>query len=140
MKKQILLVVALIVAGTTLTFAQGGGQRRTVEERVKTAHEKIDSAFKPAAAIMTKIDTLFTYYYKGQDAIREELMSGGARPDFQVMQEKMKPLSDAKDTQMKGYLGEENFKIYKEKVEPLFMRGRGQGGPGGPGGGGNRQN
>jgi hypothetical protein len=141
MKKQFLLVVALIVAGTTLTFAQGGpggGQRRTVEERVKTAHEKIDSAFKPAADIMTKIDTLFTYYFKGQDAIRAEAMSSGERPDFQAMQEKMKPLNDAKDTQMKGYLGEDNFKIYKEKVEPLFMRmGRG---PGGPGGGGNRQN
>jgi hypothetical protein len=145
MKKQFLLVVALIVAGTTLTFAQGGpggGQRRTVEERVKTAHEKIDSAFKPAADVMTKIDTLFTYYYKGQDAIRAEMMSaGGERPDFQAMQDKMKPLNDAKDTQMKVYLGEENFKIYKEKVEPLFMRGgRGPGGPGGPGGGGNRQN
>lgn len=140
MKRQFLLVVALIVAGTTLTFAQGGGQRRTVEERVKTVHEKVDSAFKPAADIMTKIDTLFTYYYKGQDAIREKLMSGGARPDFQAMQDEMKPLNDAKDAQMKGYLGEENFKIYKEKVEPLFMRGRGQGGPGGPGGGGNRQN
>ena len=139
MKKQFLLIVALIVAGTTLTFAQGGpgaGQRRTVEERVKTAHEKIDSAFKPAADIMTKIDTLFTYYYKRQDAIRAEAMSaGGERPDFQAMQEKMKPLNDAKDTQMKGYLGEENFKLYKEKVEPLFMRG-GRG----PGGGGNRQN
>ena len=138
MKKQFLLIVALIVAGTPMTFAQGG-QRRTVEERVKIAHEKIDSAFKPEAAIMTKIDTMFTYYYKGQDAIREELMSGGARPDFQVFQEKMKPLNDAKDTQMKGYLGEEKFAIYKEKVEPLFMRRPGGGGgPGGGNRGGNR--
>ena len=136
MKKQFLLLVALIVVGTTISFAQGDGQRRTVEERVKTAHEKIDSAFKPEAAVLTKIDTMFTYYYKGQDAIRDELMSGGGRPDFQVFQEKMKPLNDAKDTQLKGYLGEENFKIYKEKVEPLFMRR-----PGGGGGqprGGNR--
>lgn len=66
------------------------------------------------------------------------MSAGGERPDFQAMQEKMKPLNDAKDTQMKGYLGEENFKIYKEKVEPLFMRG-GRG-PSGQGGGGNRQN
>ncbi len=136
MKKRFLFLVALMVAGTTVTFAQGGGQRRTVEERVKTAHEKIDSAFKPEAAIMTKIDTMFTFYYKGQDAIREELMSGGTRPDFQVFQEKMKPLNDAKDAQMKGYLGEENFKIYKEKVEPLFMRR--PGGGGGQNRGGNR--
>jgi protein CpxP len=138
MKKQFLLV-AFIVACTTMTFAQGGGfQRRTVEERVKTAHEKIDSAFKLEAAVMTKIDTMFTYYFKGQDAIREELMSGGARPDFQVFQEKMKPLNDAKDTQLKGYLGEDNFKIYKDKVEPLFMRRPGGGGGQGPRSGGNR--
>ena len=143
MKKQFLLIVMLIIASSTLTFAQPGQgfQRRTVEERVKIAHDKIDSAFKPAADVMTKIDTLFTYYYKGQDAIREKLMSGGGRPDFQAMQDEMKPINDAKDSQMKSYLGEENFKVYKEKVEPLFMRGAGGGrGPGGGPGGGNRGN
>lgn len=138
MKKQFIFLIAMLVTGTIASYAQPGQgfQRRTVEERVKIAHEKIDSAFKPAADIMTKIDTLFTYYFKGQDAIREKLMSGGGRPDFQAMQEEMKPINEAKDNQMKGYLGEENFKIYKEKVEPLFLRGPGGRGPGG----GNRGN
>jgi len=139
MKKQLLFLVAILCSITAMQ-AQGGGrggfQQRTVEERVKMAHEKIDSAFKPEAAAMAKIDTMFTYFYKGQDAIRQEMMnnSGGERPDFQAMQEKMKPLNDAKDSELKKYLGEENFKIYKEKIEPMLMPRRG----GGPGG--NRQN
>ncbi len=139
MKKYFLFLAAILVSITTLQAQGGGGgrfQQRTVEERVKTAHEKIDSAFKPETAAMAKIDTMFTYYYKGQDAIRQELMnsSEGGRPDFQAMQEKMKPLNDAKDSELKKHLGEENFKIYKEKIEPMLMPRRG----GGPGG--NRQN
>ena len=53
MKKQFLLIMALIVAGTSISFAQPG-QRRTVEERVKMVHEKIDSAFKPDATVILK--------------------------------------------------------------------------------------
>lgn len=131
MKQKFFMTLCFLLGAAIVSFAQGGGgfQRLTVEERVKRAHEKIDSAFKPGAETMAKIDTMFKYYFIGADAIRQEMMSGGGLPDFQAMQEKMKPLNEAKDNQMKAYLGEENFIIYKEKIEPMILRR-----PGGPGG------
>jgi hypothetical protein len=133
MMQKIFFMVWVLFGSAAVSMAQPGGgfQRLTVEERMKRAHEKIDSAFKPAEDVMAKIDTLFKYYFMGQDAIRRDMMGGGGQPDFEAMQEKMKPLNDAKDNQMKAYLGEENFVIYKEKIEPMILRR-----PGGPGGGG----
>jgi hypothetical protein len=135
MKQKIILLLCIMMGAATISLAQPGSgfQRLTVEERVKRAHEKIDSAFRPNAETMAKIDTMFKYYFIGADAIRQDIMSGGGMPDFQALQERMKPLNEAKDNQMKAYLGEENFVIYKEKIEPMILR-RPGGGPGGPGG------
>ncbi|HEX5652779.1 MAG TPA: hypothetical protein VFX58_06885 [Chitinophagaceae bacterium] len=134
MKRKFLLVLAVMMVATLTVSAQGGGfQRRTVEERVKIAHTKIDSAFKLEAAKLAQVDSVFTNYYRATDKLREEMMAGGERPDFQVMREKMQPLGDARDKELKALLGDENFKKYKDEIEPAIMPRRG------PGGGGNRQ-
>jgi protein CpxP len=133
MKKQMLLLFALLITGTIAVNAQGGSQRRTVEERVQVTHQKIDSAFKLDAAKQTQVDTVFAYFYRNTDKVREELMSGGERPDFQVMREKMQPYVDARDKELKVLFTEEQYKKWKEELEPAMMSRRGQGG------GGNRQ-
>ena len=48
MKKQIFFTVIVAALSFTMANAQGGGgfPHRTVEERVKTVHDKLDSAFK----------------------------------------------------------------------------------------------
>jgi periplasmic protein CpxP/Spy len=133
MKKQMVLLLALVIAGTTMTYAQGGGggfRQRTVEERVLAVHQKVDSAFKPDAAKLIQVDSIFATYYRATDKIRQELMSGGERPDRQVMMEKMQPATDARDKQLKPLLGDDNFKKWKDEIEPSMRRG---------GGGGNRQ-
>lgn len=131
MKKQIFLVCAILVAGATTAFAQPGGgfQRRTVEERVKMVHQKLDSAFKLEPAKMAQVDTVFAHYYRASDKTREELMSGGERPDFQVMREKMQPHIDARDKELSVLLGDVNYKKWKEEIEPAMMPRRGPGGP-----------
>ena len=97
------LIAACLLLGVASVNAQGGGfQRRTVEERVKTIHEKMDSAFNPGAQKLADIDSLFTSYYKAQDKLREEMMSGGERPDPQVMREKMQPLVTDRDDKLKS--------------------------------------
>ncbi len=131
MKKQILLVLGLCFLGIATVQAQGGGRmnRRTVEERVAMMHGKIDSAFKLDAAKMTQVDTVFATYYRGQDNLREEMMNGGGqRPDFQAMREKMQPLTDERDKQLKELLGKDNFKKFKEELEPSMRPQRGGGG------------
>jgi hypothetical protein len=127
MKKSILIIaVALLATGTSM-MAQGP-QRRTVEERVSAVHQKIDSAFKPDAATLAKVDSAFAAYYRGTDKVREELRSGGERPDPQVMREKMQPLGEARDKELQAVLGDDKFKIWKSDIEPSMRPQRGPGG------------
>lgn len=131
MKSKIVLLAVLLFAGFGFVNAQrfGGGQRRTVEERVKMVHQKIDSAFKLDATKMAEADSVFANYYRSTDKLREEMMSGGGQPDMQAMREKMQPLMDDRDAKLKKVLGDDNFKIWKEQIEPS-MRPRRMGGGG----------
>jgi len=133
--KKIGLFLAFMVAGAIMVNAQGGGggfRQRTVEERVKAVHEKIDSAFKLDAAKLTQVDKAFTTYYQDQDKVRAELMSGGERPDRETMMAKLAPITEARDKELKSILTEEQFKKFKDEIEPAMMPRR-------PGGGGIRQ-
>lgn len=114
---------------TVLAAQAQPGNRRTVEERVKSVHEKLDSAFKLEAATLTKVDTVFANYYRQTDKLRDEMRSG-ERPDFQAIREKMQPLSDTRDKELKALLTDEQFKKWKDEIEPALMPRRG---------GGNRQ-
>jgi hypothetical protein len=136
MKKQFLLIAAILLAGTAVVNAQGGGggnfPRRTVQERIQVVHQKIDSAFKLDAVKLAQVDSAFANYYRAQDRLREEMQAGG---DRNAMREKMQPLTDARDKELKTALGDDNFKKFKDEIEPSMRRPGGGGGPGG----GNRQ-
>lgn len=129
MKLKFGFFLILMIAGAIVANAQGGF-RRTVEERVKSVHEKMDSAFKLDSEKQVKVDSAFANYYRQQDKTREEMRSGGERPDFQAMREKMQPAMDARDKELKTLLTAEQFKKWKEEIEPAMMQRRG---------GGNRQ-
>lgn len=116
--KKTFALCTLLLAATFAVQAQGGFQRRTVEERVQAVHAKIDSAFKPDAAKLKSIDQVFTTYYTGMDKIREEARSGGERPDMEAMRAKMQPLTDARDKELKTLLTEDQFKKFKDDIEP----------------------
>jgi hypothetical protein len=124
--KKTTLILALVFAGSATVMAQGGGQQRTVPERVQTVHAKIDSAFKLPADQLKKVDDVFTTYYTAQDKLRAEMQGGG---DFQAMREKMQPLTEDRDKKLKEILGDEKFKTFKEGIEPTMRGGRMGGGP-----------
>ena len=126
MKKSISILIIAFMAGAVSSFAQGGFQMPSPEERTKRAHFKIDSAFKLDATKMAQADSAFLTFYKAADKVREEVFSGGGQPDFQLMQEKMKPHQEALDAKIKPVLGDDNFKIWKEQIEPTLRR---RGGP-----------
>jgi len=128
MKKTIIALAVVMLAGSASTFAQGG-QMPTPEERVKRVHFKADSAFKLDEAKAKEMDAAYLDYYKAQDKVREEAMAsaGGDRDAMRAaMQEKMKPFMEALDTKVKPILGDDKFKIWKEQIEPTL---RGRGGP-----------
>jgi len=133
MKKTIIALAVVMLAGIAPSFAQGGGgggfQMPTPEERVKRVHFKADSAFKLDEAKMKEMDAAYLDYYKAQDKVREEAMAsaGGDRDAMRAaMQEKMKPFMEALDATVKPILGDDKFKIWKEQIEPTL---RGGGGP-----------
>lgn len=128
MKKTLLIAPILLLAVITVS-AQGGFPRRTVEERVQVIHQKMDSAFKLDKAKLADVDSAFASYYRSTDKLREEMMSGGGQPDFQAMREKMQPIMDERDKKLKGILSEDQFKTWKDVIEPS-MRPRGRGGNG----------
>lgn len=122
--KRSLLILMILFAGTVTAIAQGGGfQQRTVEERVKSIHDRLQTDLKLDAAKQTQVDSVFANYYRSQDKLRQE-MSNGGQPDFQAMREKMQPLTDARDEKLKPILGEANYKKWKEEIEPSMRRPR----------------
>ncbi|MBL7738352.1 MAG: hypothetical protein JNK14_03980 [Chitinophagaceae bacterium] len=129
MKKLVLVFAAMVFTASIAVNAQGGGfQRRTVEERVKAVMEKFE-AFKLDAAKKAEVDSIFTKAYKAQDAKREELMAGGGG-DREAMRAEMQKLQADRDDKLKKVLTEEQFKEWKEKIEPSTRPQR-QGGGGG---------
>ncbi|MCR6720172.1 MAG: hypothetical protein NVV59_07665 [Chitinophagaceae bacterium] len=119
-----LLTILFLSVGLWAT-AQGGGPRRTVEERVKAVVKAFESNFKMDKEKLSKTEVIFTKFYKDQDKVREELMSGGERPNFEAMREKMQPLNEARDKELKEILTEDQFKKWKDELEPALGPGRG---------------
>lgn len=128
MKTKFVMIISFLVFGVISVNAQGGFQRRTVEERVQMVHQKIDSAFKLDKAKLADIDSAFASYYRAQDKLREEMMNGGGQPDFQAMREKMQPLADERDKKLQGILTADQYKTWKEVIEPSLRQPRRQGG------------
>jgi hypothetical protein len=81
----------------------------------------MDSAFKLDKAKLIQVDSIFAGYYRATDKMREELMAAGG--DRSAMREKMQPLTDARDKELQPALGDENFKTWKEVIEPSMRRG-----------------
>lgn len=136
--KKITLVAVFSFALSSISFAQPGGgfQRQTAEQRVAAIHAKLDSAFKLEPAKLSLLDTVLTVLYKKQDVRMQEIFASGERPDRETMMAERQKYSDARDEILKSMLSEEQYGIWKDKIEPSMRPQRPQGG-GGPQGGGN---
>jgi len=130
MKKAIILIVVAL-AGIFSAQAQGGGgfQRRTVEERVKSVMERLE-VLKLDKDQTVKTDSVFAEAYRIQDKAREDMRAGGAQPDRDQMREKMQKLNDDRDEKLKKIFTPDQFKKWKDEIQPA-MRQRNGGGGGG---------
>ncbi|MBS1509570.1 MAG: hypothetical protein JST86_01920 [Bacteroidetes bacterium] len=140
MKKQILLAAVAALFSFTAVQAQGGGnfQRRTPEERLKPIHEKIDSAFKLDADKMKKVDDIFLNSFKEWDKTMEDMRAGG-QPDREAMMAARQKNTDDRDAKLKEVLTADQYKTWKDQIEPATRPQRGNRGGGGGGGGGGQQ-
>ena len=112
MKKQILLLAAIVITGCFAANAQGGGQRMSVEERMKTVMEKLNTGLKLTAQQQPLTDSAFTNYYRAMQKLRQGLPQG-ERPD----QAQMQKLVAERDEKLKTIFTEDQFKKFKDEVE-----------------------
>jgi len=123
MKTKITMLVALIFAATVSTRAQQGMQQRTVEERVKSAMNKILDPLKLDQAQQDKTKDIFTEYYTSQDKIREDARASGTRPDRSVREK----LANDRDDKLKSIFTDDQFQKFKNDIEPTLRPQRSQG-------------
>lgn len=124
MKKKISLLLALFFAITTITKAQQGMQRRTVEERVKSAMDKLITPLTLDQAEQDKTIAVFTEFYTAQNKMREDARASGNRPDKSVMEK----MTNDRDEKLKGIFTDDQYKKFKDEVEPTLRPQRQQGG------------
>ncbi len=115
----------LFIAGLAANAQGGGFPRRTVEERVKAVDEKI-AAFNLEKSKKDQVDTI----YRTADAKRQEMMSGGS-PDRDKMRTEMQKLSGDRDDKLKNIFTDDQFKKWKDEIEPSLRPQRQGGGNGG---------
>jgi len=130
MKTKVVLIISSFLFVAVAVNAQGG-QRRTVEERVQVVQQKLDSAFKLDKTKLADADSTFANYYRATDKVREDMMSGGGQFDRQAFMDKLQPITDDRDKKLQTILTADQFKTWKETIEPSMRRRP-------AGGGGNR--
>jgi periplasmic protein CpxP/Spy len=130
MKIKFVLIPAILFIAGLAANAQGGGYpRRTVEERLKAVDEKI-AVFNLEKSKKDQVDTIFSQYYRTADAKRQEMMSGGS-PDRDKMRTEMQKLSGDRDDKLKNIFTGDQFKKWKDEIEPSLRPQRQGGGNGG---------
>ena len=130
MKTKISFLMICMFAAVITLNAQGGGQPRTVEERVKTTMEKL----APLALDKDqteKTNVVFTDYYKAVQKKRDEMTAGGAQPDRDKMREEVLKLNGERDEKLKKVFTADQFKKFKDEIEATLRPQRGGGGGGG---------
>ena len=130
MKRKILL--AGIAAMFSITFASAqGGQRKSTEERVKEIKEKFVD-FKLDAGKSAQVDSAFTVFFNSNQKAMEDMRASGSM-DREAMRASRQKLSDERDAKLKAILTADQYKKWKDEIEPATRPQRGQGGPGGNG-------
>lgn len=121
MKGRILLLTLCLFGIVSLQAnAQGGFQRRPIEERVKAVMEKL-SDFKLDAEKTKQLDSIFTQAYKAQDdKINEFRNNPGGGEQRESMRGEIQKINDERDVKLKRVFTEEQFKKWKDEIEPTL--------------------
>jgi hypothetical protein len=109
------LLIMFMFAGILMANAQGGGMRRTVEERTKRVVDTITTVFKLDNSQVAQAQTAFTDYYKESDKLRESIQQGAPMDRSQFQK-----LASDRDEKLKKFLTEDQFKKFKDEIEPVL--------------------
>lgn len=130
MKRKILLAVVAAMFSIGFASAQGG-QRKSTEERVKEVKEKL-ADFKLDAAKSAQADSAFTVFFNASQKAMEEMRASGTM-DREAMRTNRQKLADERDAKLKNIFTADQYKKWKDEIEPATRPQRGGGGGGGNG-------
>ncbi len=115
--KAIKLLITLILFGTALsTYAQGGGgfQQMSPEDRAYNQTKQMKKLLTLTDDQAKKIEAINLKYAMMMDSTMKA--SGGFSPE---MREKMQPMMEAKNREIKPILTEEQNKLYEENRQKM---------------------
>jgi len=123
MKKHFIFILVLLIGGASIANAQGR-QMRSPEEATKRVVDTLTTVFKLDKSHADQVDSVFLNYYKDAVKMREAAQASGSfdRDAF------MKLTSD-RDEKLKKVLTDDQFKKFKDEIEPA-MRPQRRGGGG----------
>ena len=78
----------------------------------------------------TLTDSAFTNFYTAQQKMMEDMRAGGGTPDRDKMMEGRKKLVDERDDKLKKIFTDDQFKKWKDEIEPSMRPQRPAGGGG----------
>jgi len=127
MKKQILLAaIAAVFSIVSVSAQPQGGQRKTIEERVKDIDDKLVD-FKLDKDKAGKVDDALTAYFKGQQKMMEDMRAAGGQPDRDAIKASRQKLADERDAKLKLVFTDDQYKKWKDEIEPSTRSQRGGG-------------
>ena len=131
MKKKLILLAGFALMTVFAVNAQGGGggQRMPIPERVKMIMDKLTD-FKLDKDKTALTDSTFTNYFRSQQKAMEDMRAAGGQPDRDKMMETRKKFADERDEKLKKIFTDEQFKKWKDEIEPTTRPQRPNGGGG----------
>lgn len=127
MKKTILFIAIALVSIASRAQGGGGGQQRSPEERVKMTMERL-ADLKLDKDQTDKTTAVFKEFYETRQKMMEDMRGGGGQPDREQMREKMQKMNADRDEKLKKIFNEEQYKKWKDEIEPAMRPNRGGGG------------
>jgi Spy/CpxP family protein refolding chaperone len=118
MKKILYLLAFGLVVNISAFAQQGGGQRRSVEERVKMTLDRMKETLQITPEQTVKLDSVFTKSFKDMEKAREDARTSGNRMDRDAFMK----FSTERDEKVKSILTDEQFKKYKAEEEARRQR------------------
>ena len=126
MKKHFIFILVLLIGGAGIASAQGNRPMRSPEEATKRVVDTLTTVFKLDKSHADQVDSVFLNYYKDASKMREAAQASGNfdRDAF------MKLTSD-RDEKLKKVLTDDQYKKFKDEIEPAMRPQRRSGGGGG---------
>jgi periplasmic protein CpxP/Spy len=121
-----LLTLAIIASGLN-TYAQnwqgggGGYQQLSPEDRAYNQTKQMKKLLTLSKEQFDKVEIINVKYAMLMDSTIKA--NGGFSPE---MREKMKPMMEAKDKELKPILTEEQMKLYEENKKKMYQQGGGR--------------